>query len=100
MFRPLLCGFGFALLLAFTVPAWADVTGLVRGNVTVENGPRANVPVTIHDERSQLQTRTDPEGSFTFARIPFGHYVVTAHLAGYPDATATVDVSTDSVTSV
>ncbi len=92
---------GALLLMLFAaLPARADVAGLVRGHVTVDGIARLGVTVTISGEASRLTTQTDAAGNFTIPRVPFGHYLVTAHLAGKPDAIATIDVSTGSVTAL
>src|SRR5579875_216951 len=89
-----------ALLLLFAHPAWADVTGLVRGHVTVDGIARGGVTVTITGNGATAQATTDPQGDFTFTRIPFGTYTVTAHVAGRPDASTRIEVTTDSINNV
>lgn len=89
-----------ALLLLATLPARADVTGLVRGHVTVDGAAVAGVRVTVAGEAATLGAQTDAAGDFTIPRVPFGRFLVTAHVAGKRDATATIDVATDSVTAV
>jgi outer membrane receptor protein involved in Fe transport len=91
----------FALLLFLsTSPAHADVTGLVRGHVTVDGISRPDVTVTVAGNQTTTRTRTDANGDFTFTRIPFGQYTITAHAAGHPDASTRIDVTTDSINTV
>ncbi|MBV8602769.1 MAG: TonB-dependent receptor [Candidatus Eremiobacteraeota bacterium] len=91
----------FALFSAFN-PASADVTGLVRGTVTVDGSGRAGVTVTLRgdSQQAEAQTQTDVHGAFTFTRVPFGHYSVVAHFQGYPDATTSIQVAGGSVSAV
>ena len=81
-------------------PALADVTGAVRGSVTVDGAPAAAARVTIAGEGTSATTSTDAHGRFVFAQIAFGRYTVTAEVAGKSAASAPVDVSTDSVSEV
>jgi outer membrane receptor protein involved in Fe transport len=91
---------GLALLFVWPASARADVNGFVRGHITVNGSPRAGVTVTVSGNNTSVKTETDANGNFTFTRIPFGRYTVTAHSAGLPDATTTVEVSTDSVNNL
>ena len=81
-------------------PALADVTGSVRGTVTVDGAPTPGVHVTIAGEGTTTATVTDAAGHFTFGHIAFGRYTVGAQSAGKPAARSEVDVSTDSVSEV
>jgi len=89
-----------ALILFSVIPADADVTGLVRGHVTVDGTARSGVTVTVSGNQTTTQTTTDAGGDFTFTRIPFGQYTVTAHAEGRPDASTTITVTTDSINTV
>jgi outer membrane receptor protein involved in Fe transport len=93
--------YGAFVLAAFVavVPlaARADVTGVVQGRVTVDGTPRGGVVVTVRGEQTTQTARTDAAGRYTFPRIAFGRYRVSAHVDGEPDANATVDVTTDAV---
>jgi outer membrane receptor protein involved in Fe transport len=89
-----------ALFLFGAQPAWADVTGNVRGSVTVDGTPAGNVSVTLAGEGTTRTVVTDTRGGFTFARVPFGRYTVRAAVPGKPAAQSPVDVSTDSVADV
>lgn len=88
------------LLLISTYPAYADVTGLVRGHVTVDGTARPGVTVTVTGDQTTTRTRTNANGDFTFTRVPFGRYTVTAHVEGHPDASTGIVVTTDSVNTV
>jgi outer membrane receptor protein involved in Fe transport len=83
-----------------SLPAMADVSGVVRGTVTVDGAAAAAVAVTIAGEGTSSATQTDARGRFTFSPVAFGHYTVTAGAAGKPQAQATVDVSTGSIADV
>jgi hypothetical protein len=90
-----------ALLFAMPAgPAWADVTGTVRGTVTIDGTAAAGARVTIAGEGTTSSAFTDAQGRFAFTQIAFGRYVVRAESAGRPAAQAAVDVSTDSVSNV
>jgi outer membrane receptor protein involved in Fe transport len=99
-----LLALAFAVVLlagpALRAPALADVTGVVRGTVTVDGSPRAGAGVTIAGEGTTAQTRTDAHGGFQFASVAFGRYALTAHVDGQTDTVVTVDVSTNSVADV
>ena len=81
-------------------PACADVTGVVRGHVTAGGAPRAGVTVVARGEGVTASAVTDARGAFTFARLAFGRYTLTAHIADGLDAAASVDVTSDSVSNV
>jgi outer membrane receptor protein involved in Fe transport len=85
---------------ALRAPALADVTGVVRGTVTVDGAPRAGANVTIAGEGTSAQTRTDAHGRFQVPSVAFGRYALTAHVDGRTDTVLTVDVSTNSVADV
>lgn len=72
-----LLGFLAALPVA---PALADVYGSVRGTVVDAAGhPLAGATVTLQapDEKPRV-ARTDAQGTFRFAQVPFDTYTVTA----------------------
>jgi outer membrane receptor protein involved in Fe transport len=89
-----------ACIIFAAQPAWADVTGMVRGVVTIDGTGTAGVRVTIAGEGTATATQTDAQGRFAFPHIAFGRYTVSAQSAGKPAATSAVEVSTDSVTDV
>jgi hypothetical protein len=74
---------------ALRAPALADVTGVVRGTVTVDGAPRAGANVTIAGEGTSAQTRTDAHGRFQFPSVAFGRYALTAHVDGRTDTVLT-----------
>jgi outer membrane receptor for ferrienterochelin and colicins len=88
------------IFLSCSLPVRADVTGTVRGFVTVDGTAAAGVRVTIAGEGTTASTLTDAQGHFTFAHVAFGRYTVRAEGAGKPAAQVAVDVSTDSVSNV
>jgi len=89
-----------ALYLACFTPAHAASTGVVRGNVTVHGTASGGVTVTIRNAQTTLTTTTDANGNYAFPLVPFGHYMLTAHYDGHPDAAQEVDVASDSVATV
>ena len=90
----------FVLAAALAAPARADVTGVVRGSVTVNGLPRAGVVVTARGEGVTTTAITNVHGSFTFSRLAFGRYTFTAHTGTGLDARADVDVTSDSVADI
>ncbi|HET9393568.1 MAG TPA: TonB-dependent receptor [Candidatus Rubrimentiphilum sp.] len=90
-----------AIVLFFdALPASAAVTGIVRGNVLVDNIPRANVTLTLKGEGAQLQTTTDVAGNYVFSQVPFGDYTLTAAYSGVPDRTLSISVASDAVLNI
>ena len=90
----------FTLLFAPCAPVSADVTGVVRGTVTVDGSPRAGAAVTIAGEGTSARTRSDARGHFQFSSVAFGRYALTAHVDDQTDTVMTVEVSTNSVADV
>jgi outer membrane receptor protein involved in Fe transport len=87
-------------LVSSVAPARADVVGIVRGTLTgAERKPLAKIVVTLAGDRTSLTAVTADDGRFGFARVPFGHYALTA-VTPQGTAVATVDVATDSVVDV
>lgn len=105
MFLPLraaLCAFALAGLALGTTaaPARADVVGSVRGTVTgADQHPIARAAVTLTGDRTALATTTGADGRFAFARVPFGHYALSA-TTPQGAASATVDVASDATVTV
>src|SRR5579883_1996429 len=88
-----------ALFFTTSIPALAAVTGVVRGTVTVHNAPAAGITVTLRGAQTTLSATTNDKGEYAFPLVPFGRYTITAHFDGHPDATATVEVASDSVST-
>ena len=88
------------LFASVAQPAFADVTGVVRGTVTVAGAPQPGVSVTLRGESGSATTVTDRAGAFAFLRVAFGRYTVGAHVAGQPNASAEVDVASEAVANV
>jgi outer membrane receptor protein involved in Fe transport len=89
-----------ACMLFSTVPALAAATGVVRGVVSEARAPHANADVTLAGGGSTYTTKTNFRGEYSFAAVPFGHYVLTVHVSGVTDRTADVDVHSDAVVTV
>ena len=88
-------------LFFFTcVPVLAAGTGVVRGTVTVRGSATSGVTVTLSGPQTNLTTSTDANGNYSFPLVPFGHYTLTAHYDGQPDATSGVDVLSSTVSTV
>ncbi len=97
MFIPALCAI---VLFCIALPANAAVTGIVRGNVLVDNTPRANVNLSLTGEGSLLRTTTDSAGNYVFSQVPFGDYILTAAYSGVSDRSLSVSVASDAVLTV
>ncbi|HEY8296617.1 MAG TPA: TonB-dependent receptor [Candidatus Baltobacteraceae bacterium] len=89
-----------ALFCCTGLPAIAATTGVVRGNVIVNNAPKAGVELTLKADGTLLQTTSDAAGNYIFALVPFGTYTLVAHYSGVPDKRVSLDVSSDSVSTV
>lgn len=98
--RLLACGAALVAPVLFTAPAYADVNGFVHGHVTVNGAARAGVTVTVSGNGTTFNTTTDADGNFTFTRIPFGRYTVSAQAPGAPESSTMIEVSTDSINDV
>lgn len=90
----------FCLMLGAYATAYAAVTGLVRGVVTLDGKPAAGATVTLTGEGSRFTTHADAGGAFTFSNVPFGTYRVVAHDDDVPDQTANLTVSSGTVSNV
>ncbi len=88
-----------ALVFLLGAPASADVTGSVRGHVASGGVAVAGVTVTASGSGATVQAVTDAHGAFSFPRLPFGAWTLTVQRDGR-NATAVVDVSSDSVSDV
>lgn len=89
-----------ALFCFLTVPAAAATTGVVRGNVIVNNAPKAGVVLQLFGEGAKYNASTDSSGNYVFQQIPFGHYTLTAHSAGVADKSLGLDVQSDQVLQI
>ncbi len=86
-----------ATLSIAAAPALADTTGVVRGTITISAKPAPGVPVTLSGEGSVYHATTGAGGRFTFLRVPYGRYDLTAISAAGTTFRQPVDVSTDAV---
>ncbi|HZX68959.1 MAG TPA: TonB-dependent receptor, partial [Candidatus Elarobacter sp.] len=87
-------------LTAVAAPARADVVGSVRGILTgADRKPVAHAAVVLTGERTTLSATTGDDGRFAFARVPFGHYTLTA-TAPQGSAATTVDVASDASVTI
>jgi len=92
-----------ALLTLFTLcigPARADPPGTLRGTVTFDGSPSPQTSVTPTGEGLVLATTTDEAAAFRFVRVPFGSYRLSAHRDPSFDASAQVDVASDSLLTI
>jgi TonB dependent receptor/Carboxypeptidase regulatory-like domain/TonB-dependent Receptor Plug Domain len=75
-----------AALVVYAQPAGATVFGSVRGIVhDPQHRPVAGASVVLKSatsEWSQL-AQTDQDGSFAFAAVPLGDYIITANASGF-----------------
>ncbi len=86
-----------ACILFSGIPALAAATGLVRGVVSESGVPHANADVTLSGGGSTYTTKTNFRGEYSFAAVPFGHYVLTVHVTGIADRTIDVELHSDAV---
>jgi outer membrane receptor for ferrienterochelin and colicin len=89
-----------AFICLLAVPALASTSGVVRGTVTVDGTPEASVSLTLTGEGSTFTTTTDAHGNYIFPQVPFGHYTLSATFAGAQNASAELDVVSDSVARI
>src|SRR5271166_1958141 len=80
-----------------TSPAYAATTGFVRGVITQSGVPQSGATVTLAGEGSRFTSSTDAKGQYSFATVPFGRYILTAHKDGTADRSVDVDVHSDAV---
>ncbi|MBV8117757.1 MAG: TonB-dependent receptor [Candidatus Eremiobacteraeota bacterium] len=89
-----------ALACCMALPAIAATTGVVRGQVVVNNVPTAGVKLTLKGEGSLLTTASDNSGNYVFAQVPFGSYTLTASYRGVPNHSLQLDVASDQVLTI
>jgi hypothetical protein len=83
--------------------AQATVDTVIQGSVRDENlAPISAATVGLYDRRGQLirQTTTTPEGSFSFAEIPFGDYEVRAKATDRTESKQRIQASSAATTVV
>jgi outer membrane receptor protein involved in Fe transport len=101
VFKPLFAALiAASFLYSAPAPARADTTGLVRGTLTDGGKPAAGVALSLRGEGTTLEARSAPNGTFIFARVPFGRYTLSARRAGAADYSQPVDVESDAVVSL
>jgi outer membrane receptor protein involved in Fe transport len=92
--------FAGVALSIIAAPARADVVGSVRGILTgADRKPIGRAAVTLTGERTALTATTGDDGRFAFARVPFGHYTLTA-TATQGTASTTVDIASDASVTI
>jgi hypothetical protein len=85
----------FGLAIASPLLAQGSVGGVVRD--AVSNRPLIGAIVTLRVPGGPRVTRTDEDGVFVFARVPFGTHGLGVQRLGYDPAQRTVDVGSDPV---
>ncbi len=88
------------LAFSYAPSAFAAVTGLVRGTVTIDGKPAKAATVTLQGEGSTFTAVTDAKGDFVFSQVPFGTYRARATARGIPPLEAIVTVSSGAVATV
>jgi len=88
------------LVLLIAQPAMAAVNGLVRGTVTIDGKPAANVPVTLEGEGSRFNATTRSDGEYVFSEVPFGSYRLTVAAKSIAKYVVIVEVNSGSVATV
>ncbi len=90
-----------AALVCFTaLPSAAATTGLVRGNILVNNAPHAGVKLALRGEGSLLTATTDAAGNYVFSQVPFGDYTLSASYPGVAEKKLPLTVSSDQILTV
>ncbi len=80
--------------------ASAATTGLVHGSTLVSGKPASGVALTLRGGGVTLTATSDAGGTFSFARVPFGRYTLTAHRVGSSDYHQNLEVESDAVVSL
>ena len=84
-----------AALLLIAVPSFAQNTGQMTGNVTLDGAPLPGVTVTIQSPALQgsRTTYTDVNGNFNIAALPPGTYTVVFEMESMQSVTTTTRVT-------
>jgi outer membrane receptor protein involved in Fe transport len=85
--------------VAFSAPVLADNSGAVRGIIEVAGKAAAGATVTLKGEGPALSVKSDAQGRFAFARVPFGRYRLSAESSGN-SADQDVEVTTGAIISL
>jgi carboxypeptidase family protein/TonB-dependent receptor-like protein len=91
------------LLFASSAVIYAQSSGIVRGTVLDPSGAViAGAAVEIQNPVSHYNqaTKTDTQGSFTFANVPFNPYHVSASASGFQTGSQDVEVRSAIATDV
>ncbi|MEO7030481.1 MAG: TonB-dependent receptor, partial [Acidobacteriaceae bacterium] len=94
--RALACLF---FILAFASAAHATIFGQVHGVVhDPQHRPIAGARVEVRAAHSDLTLTalTNQDGSFSFASVPLGEYIVTVSCAGFATASETLTLASDT----
>jgi outer membrane receptor protein involved in Fe transport len=89
-----------ASVLFLARPALADTTGIVKGTTTLAGKPAAGIAIALKGEGTSASATSDANAQFSFPRVPFGRYTVTAHKAGVDDVSQEIEVQSDSVVTL
>ncbi len=92
-----------AAVVMISASAQSTVDTVIQGSVRDENlAPIPAATVGLYDRRGQLirQTTTTPEGSFSFAEIPFGDYEVRAKATDRTESKQRIQASSAATTVV
>jgi outer membrane receptor protein involved in Fe transport len=86
------------------VSAWAQVDGVIRGQVvaTADGSALAGAPVTLRPQSGgeQVDTSADPAGRFVFIGVRPGEYIVSAAAAGFTPSELRLVIAPREVRSV
>ena len=89
------------LSLSATAPATAQTTGTIEGTVVGGNGfPMAGALVTVTSSGVSQESVTGADGSWVFADLATGDYVVTAMLPGFDTAELQVSLAAGATETV
>jgi iron complex outermembrane recepter protein len=88
----------FTLAAAF--PAAAQ-TATIAGTLTnaLSGDPVANAPVTLQSPATMRQTRSGPDGRYTFSEVTPGKYELVVRIDGFLPSRTSVDVTGTTLTS-